>query len=58
MSVYKNVSHFYEHAEIFLQAFGLTEDAEGKPLKAGDLADIIDGYQGPGYRRSSDEELG
>ena len=49
---------FYQHMESQLEAFGLTVDTLGRPIKARDLVDIVDGYKGLGYAKSTDEELG
>ena len=49
---------FYQHIESQLEAFGLTEDTQGRPIKARDLVDIVDGYKGLGYGKSTEEELG
>lgn len=49
---------FYQHIESQLEAFGLAEDTQGRPIKARDLVDIVDGYKGLGYGKSTDEELG
>ena len=49
---------FYQHMESQLEAFGLTVDTQGRPIKARDLVDIVDDYKGLGYAKSTDEELG
>lgn len=49
---------FYQHIESQLEAFGLTKDTQGRPIKARDLVDIVDGYKGLGYGKSTEEELG
>ena len=48
---------FYQHIESQLEAFGLTVDTQGRPIKARDLVDIVDGYKGLGYGKSTEEEL-
>ncbi len=49
---------FYRFIDEQLETMGLAQDVEGKPLRARDLVDIIDGYQGLGYGKSMDEALG
>ena len=58
MSVSDSADDFYRFINEQLVIFGLTEDAKGKPLSARDLVDIIDGYQGMGYGKSTEDELG
>ena len=58
VAVCDTADYFYNHVDEQLGEYGLTKDAEGKPLKARDLVDIIEGYKGLGYGRSTDEELG
>ena len=49
---------FYDHISGELEAFGLTTDDHGQPIRAQDLVDIIDGYVGLGYGKSTDKDLG
>lgn len=58
MCVCDSADLFYQHIESQLEAFGLTEDAQGRPIKARDLVDIVDGYKGLGYGKSTEDELG
>ena len=58
MCVCDSADLFYQHIETQLEAFGLTEDTQGRPIKARDLVDIVDGYKGLGYGKSTEEELG
>ena len=53
-----DAAYFYNHIDVQLREYGLTQDSEGKPLRAKDITDIIDGYKGRGYGISTDEELG
>ncbi len=53
-----NEDYFYQHVDEQLGTLGLTQDREGRPLRAKDLVDIIDGYKGLGYGKSTEEELG
>ena len=57
MCVCDNAEYFYSEANGYMQQLGLTEAADGTPLKSSDLMDIIDGYKGLGYALSTDEEL-
>ena len=50
--------YFYNHIDEHLEVYGLTKDSEGKPLKAREMVDIVEGYKGLGYGKSTDEELG
>ncbi len=49
---------FYQFVDEQLETLGLTQDREGRPLRARDLVDIIDGYKELGYGKSTEEELG
>jgi len=53
-----NEEYFYQRIDAQLETQGLTLNAEGNALRARDLVDIIDGYKGLGYSRSTEEELG
>ncbi len=53
-----NADYFHGHIDEELQAFGLTTDREGKPLRSRDIVDVIEGYKGLGYGLSTEEELG
>ena len=53
-----DAKYFYSHVDQQLQAYGITHNPEGKPVRARDIVDIIDGYKGEGYGRSTEEELG
>lgn len=50
--------YFYKHIEEQLEEYGLTLDTQGRPIRARDLVDIVEGYKGQGYGKSTDEELG
>lgn len=50
--------YFYKHIEEQLEEYGLTRDTQGRPIRARDLVDIVEGYKGQGYGKSTDEELG
>lgn len=52
-----DAAYFYNHIDVQLREYSLTQDSEGKPLRAKDITDIIDGYKGRGYGISTDEEL-
>ena len=41
-----------------MEAFGLTTDDQGQPIRAQDLVDIVDGYVGLGYGKSTEKDLG
>ncbi len=58
MCVCDSDHYFYQHIDEQLETLGLTQDVKGKPLRARDLVDIIDGYKGLGYGKSTEEELG
>ena len=47
-----NAEYFYHHVDELLQDYGLDD------IKARDICDIIEGYKGTGYAKSTDEELG
>ena len=53
-----DAKYFYSHVDEQLQAYGITKHSEGKPVRARDIVDIIDGYKGEGYGKSTGEELG
>ena len=53
-----DAAFFYDHIDVQMKEYGLTQDSEGKPLGARDITDLIDGYKGRGYGLSTDEELG
>jgi len=46
-----NAEYFYDHIDELIEDYGL----DG--IKASDICDIIDGYKGIGYAKSTDEEL-
>ena len=50
--------YFYKHISGELEAFGLTTDDQGQPIRAQDLVDIVDGYFGLGYGKSTEKDLG
>ena len=47
-----NAEYFYDHIDELVEDYGL----DG--IKASNICDIIDGYKGIGYAKSTDEELG
>lgn len=47
-----------EVTERLLQENGLTEHADGQPMKPGDILDIMAGHEGIGYPKSTPQELG
>ena len=53
-----NAEYFHGHIDKHLKLFGLTTNAEGKPLCSRDIVDVIEGYKGQGYGISTEEELG
>lgn len=53
-----DADYFYQHVDEQLHCLGLIEGANGTPLRARDMVDIIEGYKGQGYGKSTDEELG
>ena len=53
-----NAEYFHGHIDKHLESFGLTTNAEGKPLCSKDIVDIIEGYEGQGHGFTTDEELG
>lgn len=57
--VFNNPQYLYSHIDEQLLSLGLTEthSKSGQPLRATDIIDIIDGYQGKGYSISTEEEL-
>jgi len=58
LCVCDNEEYFYQRIDARLETLGLTLNAEGNALRARDLVDIIDGYKGLGYSRSTEGELG
>ena len=51
MNVCDDAAYFYQKINEDLQKGGLD-------VQAGELIDIIDGYKGKGYGKSTEEELG
>jgi len=37
--------YFYKHIEEQLEEYGLTHDTQGRPIRARDLVDIVEGYK-------------
>jgi len=52
VAVCDNDEYFYDHCDEMLSELGLSETT-----KARDILDVIDGYQGNGYAKSTTEEL-
>ena len=50
--------YFYQHVDEQLHCLGLAGEAGGETLRARDMVDFIEGYQGRGYGRSTEDELG
>ena len=46
-----NVEYFYQHVNELIRDFGLNG------LHVNDICDVIEGYNGIGYAKSTDEEL-
>ena len=44
--------YFYDHIDELIDEYGLQD------IKARDICDVIDGYKGEGYGKSTQEELG
>ena len=54
-----NADYFHGHIDETIRALGLSEDYKGRThVRSRDIIDIIEGYKGQGYGRSTDEELG
>ena len=54
-----NADYFYGHIDETITELELSKESEGQPpLRSRDIIDIIEGYKGQGYGKSTDEELG
>ena len=53
-----NAAYFLGHIDEQLKALGLDVTADGKVVRASDIADVIEGYKGRGYGLNTDSELG
>lgn len=58
MCVSNSVNYFYKHIAEQLEMYGLTHDMQGRPIWVQELVDIIEGYKGLGYGKTTEEELG
>ena len=51
-------AELYQFIDHELEGFGLSPDRDGKKLSSRDLVSIVDGYEGLGYAKNTEEELG
>ena len=58
MCVGDSASSFYKFIDEQLHCLGLAGEAGGETLRARDMVDLIEGYQGRGYGLSTEDELG
>ena len=48
---------FYKHTSEELVAYGLTVGEQGSPLNSRDILDLIEGYIGVGYGKTTSSDL-
>ena len=48
---------FYKHTSEELVAYGLTVGEQGSPLNSRDILDLIEGYKGEGYGKTTSSDL-